>query len=230
MPSSEQLAAAAAARRPRSRKSALAGLQLDAGVHENSLGSRPARKAAGKYDTLPPACPKNTNPPQNNAHMLTRAAVARPTLPECARTLCCAVCGLLPTGKRSASTVATLNGQEEDGSGTRSGALVWLRQDLRVHDNPALCAAAKWAARGRGTVTLVYVHSPEEDGHSAATSSTADSSSGSSNGHWRPGGASLLWARAALCSLSSDLVSRYGAGAAIVYRHGPYAAALLEVC
>jgi hypothetical protein len=46
---------------------------------------------------------------------------------------------------------------------------------------------------------------------------------------WRPGGASLLWAAAALQSLSADLKSRYGAGAAIVFRQGPYAAALQEV-
>lgn len=46
---------------------------------------------------------------------------------------------------------------------------------------------------------------------------------------WRPGSASLLWAQAALASLSSDLVARYGAGAAVVYRHGPYASALREV-
>lgn len=46
---------------------------------------------------------------------------------------------------------------------------------------------------------------------------------------WRPGGASLLWAAAALQSLSSDLRSRYGAGASIVFRRGPYAAALQEV-
>jgi hypothetical protein len=46
---------------------------------------------------------------------------------------------------------------------------------------------------------------------------------------WRPGGASLLWAAAALQSLSSDFKSRYGAGAAIVFKRGPYAAALQEV-
>lgn len=33
----------------------------------------------------------------------------------------------------------------------------------------------------------------------------------------------------ALQSLSTDLVSRYGPGASIVYKHGPYAQALNEV-
>lgn len=46
---------------------------------------------------------------------------------------------------------------------------------------------------------------------------------------WRPGGASLVWHQAALDSLRRDLVSRYGAGASIVYRKGPYGQALLEV-
>jgi len=46
---------------------------------------------------------------------------------------------------------------------------------------------------------------------------------------WRPGGASLLWAQCALQSLSSDLVSRYGAGAGLVYKPGPYTQALTEV-
>lgn len=46
---------------------------------------------------------------------------------------------------------------------------------------------------------------------------------------WRPGAASLLWLQCALASLSADLVSRYGAGAAILYRPGPYTQALSEV-
>jgi hypothetical protein len=47
VPSSEQLSAAAAARRPKSRKNALAGLRLDDGIHVNSVDSRPAKKTAG---------------------------------------------------------------------------------------------------------------------------------------------------------------------------------------
>lgn len=46
---------------------------------------------------------------------------------------------------------------------------------------------------------------------------------------WRPGAASLLWVECALQSLSSDLVLRYGAGAAIVFKQGPYLQALTEV-
>jgi hypothetical protein len=49
VPSSEQLAAAATARRPKSKKSALAGLRLDDGVHVNSVDSRPAKKTAGGF-------------------------------------------------------------------------------------------------------------------------------------------------------------------------------------
>ncbi len=45
-----------------------------------------------------------------------------------------------------------------------SNTIMWLRQDLRLHDNPALTEAARTAAAGGGRVTIVYVHSPEEDG------------------------------------------------------------------
>lgn len=43
-------------------------------------------------------------------------------------------------------------------------AIMWFRQDLRIHDNPALVEAAKWAQRRGGSVVCVYVHSPAEDG------------------------------------------------------------------
>jgi deoxyribodipyrimidine photolyase len=66
------------------------------------------------------------------------------------------------------------------GGGARgAGILLWLRQDLRVHDNPALCAAATDARAAGGAVTCVYVHSPQEDGDDPA-------------GKWR-GGVSVLW-------------------------------------
>jgi len=42
--------------------------------------------------------------------------------------------------------------------------LVWLRQDLRLHDNAAIAAAAAQASAAGGTLTLAFVHSPEEDG------------------------------------------------------------------
>lgn len=49
------------------------------------------------------------------------------------------------------------------------GVVVWLRQDLRLHDHPALSAAAAAAKRAGGSLTLVYVHSPEEDGDEPLT-------------------------------------------------------------
>lgn len=46
---------------------------------------------------------------------------------------------------------------------------------------------------------------------------------------WRPGAASLLWVECALQSLSTDLRSRYGPGASLVFKHGPYLQALSAV-
>lgn len=57
-----------------------------------------------------------------------------------------------------------------DAAAGRPNAMLWLRQDLRVHDNPALTEAAKWAARQGGCVTFVYVHSPQEDGSEPGSS------------------------------------------------------------
>jgi len=48
VPTSSELAAAAAARRPKGKKQALAGVGLDTGIHYNSEGSRPAKKSAGE--------------------------------------------------------------------------------------------------------------------------------------------------------------------------------------
>lgn len=169
------------------------------------------------------------------------------------------------------------------------GVLVWLRQDLRVHDNPTLCAAAADAKAAGGAVTIVFVHSPEEDGDAPATGGaggvnnyvvgSVDSQLGwlhaclegrgeggvehvqgycctcsqhlrhsaptcmlihvpptllclqppPTGTSWRPGAASLVWLHGALASLDADLQARYGPGAAVVYRQGPYAQALLEV-
>ena len=44
--------------------------------------------------------------------------------------------------------------------------LLWLRQDLRVHDHPALCAAAAAAAESNAHLRIVFVFSTEEDGAS----------------------------------------------------------------
>jgi hypothetical protein len=42
--------------------------------------------------------------------------------------------------------------------------LIWLRQDLRLHDNPTIVAGARLAASQGGTLRFVYIHSPAEDG------------------------------------------------------------------
>lgn len=47
--------------------------------------------------------------------------------------------------------------------------MLWLRQDLRLHDNGALLAAARFAKREGGRLTLLFVHSPGEDGDDVAT-------------------------------------------------------------
>jgi deoxyribodipyrimidine photo-lyase len=82
--------------------------------------------------------------------------------------------------------------------------LVWFRRDLRVHDNPALNAAA---AAGQPVVAL-YVHAPEEEGH------------------WAPGAASRWWSHHSLAALERELSAR---GARLVFRCGPSLATLLEV-
>ena len=59
---------------------------------------------------------------------------------------------------------------------------MWFRQDLRLADNPALCAACE-----RGDIIPVYIL--DDDG--------ADS--------WKMGGASRWWLHHALADLSSSL-------------------------
>lgn len=44
-------------------------------------------------------------------------------------------------------------------AGTRN-VIMWFKQDLRLHDNPALSEAVKLANQLGGTVTFLYVHSP----------------------------------------------------------------------
>jgi DNA photolyase len=57
-------------------------------------------------------------------------------------------------------------GREKSQESAQGNALVWLRQDLRLHDNPVIAAATDHAKASGGTVAFVYVHSPEEDGDS----------------------------------------------------------------
>ena len=68
-----------------------------------------------------------------------------------------------------------------------ANALVWLRRDLRLQDNPALAQAI---ADGYSPV-LVYVHAPEEQGD------------------WAPGAASRTWLHHSLSALQYD-ISRLG--------------------
>jgi len=80
-------------------------------------------------------------------------------------------------------------------------ALVWLRRDLRLDDQPALRAALE-----AGHVPVpVYVHAPEEEGR------------------WAPGAASDAWLHRSLAALDADLRAR---GSRLLLRRGPSEAAL----
>jgi len=72
--------------------------------------------------------------------------------------------GALGGAAAAAGAAAGAAGAPGTGAGARPNVLFWLRQELRLHDNPALSAAAAEAARCGGVLTCMYVHSPEEDG------------------------------------------------------------------
>ncbi|SBV37745.1 DNA photolyase FAD-binding protein [uncultured Stenotrophomonas sp.] len=75
-------------------------------------------------------------------------------------------------------------------------ALVWLRDDLRLDDQPALRAALQ-----RGLSPLpVYIHAPEEEGA------------------WAPGAASQTWRRRSLAVLAGELERR---GSRLLLLRGP---------
>ncbi|HEY4213082.1 MAG TPA: deoxyribodipyrimidine photo-lyase [Steroidobacteraceae bacterium] len=76
------------------------------------------------------------------------------------------------------------------------GTIVWLRQDLRLRDNPALHAATSLA----GAVIPVYIWSPEEEGD------------------WPPGAASGAWLHHSLASLAQSLAER---GSRLIIARGP---------
>lgn len=61
-------------------------------------------------------------------------------------------------------------------------AILWLRQDLRIDDNPALNAACNY-----GEVLPVYIYDEDEEGD------------------WPPGGATKWWLHHSLVSLENDL-------------------------
>ena len=65
-------------------------------------------------------------------------------------------------------------------------AILWLRRDLRLSDNPALARALA----GHDRVLPVYIHAPDEEGA------------------WAPGAASRWWLHHALADLSAQLDGR----------------------
>ena len=80
-------------------------------------------------------------------------------------------------------------------------ALLWIRQDLRLSDNPAMAAALE----RRSPVIPVFIWAPEEEGA------------------WPPGAASRWWLHRSLASLSGELEKR---GSRLIVRRGPTSAAL----
>jgi deoxyribodipyrimidine photo-lyase len=85
-----------------------------------------------------------------------------------------------------------------------SPAIVWLRLDLRLADNPSLEAAVKHG----GPVIPVFIHDPEAEGH------------------WQPGGASNWWLHHALLDLAEHFVK---VGSPLVIRHGDSLAELKQL-
>lgn len=83
-------------------------------------------------------------------------------------------------------------------------SVVWLRQDLRLADHPALAAAIV-----RGAVIPVVVWNPSGDGA------------------WAPGGASRWWWHHSLVAHSRALLAR---GSRLVVRTGDAATVLKEIC
>jgi deoxyribodipyrimidine photo-lyase len=80
-------------------------------------------------------------------------------------------------------------------------AILWLRRDLRLTDQPALVRALAEAER----VVPVYIHAPEEEAP------------------WAPGGASRWWLHHSLAALGVDLARL---GSRLVIRRGPTLEAL----
>jgi len=87
---------------------------------------------------------------------------------------------------------------------TAPTTLVWLRQDLRLEDNPALEAAGR---RG-GPVVAVFIWAPEEEGA------------------WAPGSASRWWLHQSLERLGAAFNAT---GSELIIRRGPSLAELQRV-
>lgn len=83
-------------------------------------------------------------------------------------------------------------------------AIVWLRRDLRIDDNPALNHALAESER----VIPLYIHTPEEESP------------------WQPGAASRWWLHHSLKALEASLRRR---GSGLVIRRGASGAVLREV-
>lgn len=67
-------------------------------------------------------------------------------------------------------------------------AIYWLRNDLRLSDNPTLCAAAQTYK-----ICFAYIHSPEEEGL------------------WKTGGASNWWLHKSIEQFEQSIGEKYGA-------------------
>ena len=83
----------------------------------------------------------------------------------------------------------------------QSTAIVWLRRDLRLRDNPALY----YAFQRHATVIPVFIWAPEDDGS------------------WPPGGAQRWWLHHSLTALSDAFAQR---GTRLVVRRGASLAVL----
>lgn len=82
--------------------------------------------------------------------------------------------------------------------------LVWFRNDLRLHDHPALSAAIE-----SGTPVIpVYLHTPEADAP------------------WQPGGATQWWLHHALTDLQDQLAKL---GSKLILRSGSHPGELLKI-
>jgi deoxyribodipyrimidine photo-lyase len=85
-----------------------------------------------------------------------------------------------------------------------SPCIVWLRQDLRLEDQPAFAAAV---ARG-GAIIPVFIWDPAAEGE------------------WKPGGATRWWLHHSLAKLGAEIESR---GGRLVIREGDSAQQLAEL-
>jgi deoxyribodipyrimidine photo-lyase len=85
-----------------------------------------------------------------------------------------------------------------------NAALLWLRQDFRLTDHPALLAAL----REHAPIIPVFISSPEEEGR------------------WPPGSASRWWLHQSLTQLSAALRER---GSHLIIRRGPTVSVLGEL-